>query len=123
MISEDMFPNQRHIRLRGVGSAVRGTNIRGLWQAVLRAPTQSFCRHLSEKKETLDQRFVPSCYLGRVADRTPVRDPDIAGINALYNASPLGEWNMVFHEKSTEGMEIDEVDDIQVELHIAMRSV
>ena len=121
-VSEDMFPNQRHVRLRGVGGAVRGTAIRGLWQATLRVPAQSSCHHLSGQTKVLDQRSVPPVYLGRIAERTPVRDPDVAGINALYNASPFGEWNLALHEKSTDGMEIDAADDIQIELHLAVRS-
>lgn len=122
-LEENHFPHQSHIRLRGVGLAVIGSNLRGIWQAVLRAPIESFCRFSNGAKSELSQSDVPPVFLGKVAERTAFRDPDVAGINALFNASPLNDWTLTVSERSTEGMKISDVDDIQIELHLAIRTL
>jgi hypothetical protein len=123
-VPQELFPNQRHVRLRGIGAAVvKDGGAKGLWQMEIEIPKTSFVQHLSGTKVTLDQSKVPQCYLGRVADRNGYRDAEVTGINALHNASPLGTWNITMAHQSTEGTKSSYLDDVQVDLHLAVRTL
>lgn len=122
-VNEDLFPNQRHVRLRGVAAAVVSDGAKGLWQMEIRPPSQSFVRHLSGTRVDMDQSRVPQCYLGRVVDRSSFRDAEITGINALHNVSPFGTWKLVMSHQSTHGEKSSSLDDVQIDLHLAVRTI
>jgi hypothetical protein len=123
-ISEDLFPNQRHVRLRGLGAAVvRDDGAKGLWQMEITLPKDSSTRHLSGTAVKIDQARVPQCYLGRVVDRSSYRDAEITGINALHNASPFGSWKLAMSHQSTLGTKSSSLDDVQIDLHLAVRTI
>jgi hypothetical protein len=123
VLTEDAFPNQRNIRLRGVGAAVVGKDVDGLWRVVITPPKESFTRHhASGEVEKIDQSGLPNCVLGRVTSRYGYREAEITGINALYNASPFGQWLVSISGESIEGITTDKISDLQIDLHLAVRS-
>jgi hypothetical protein len=123
-ITEDLLPNQRHVRLRGIGAAVvKEDGAKGLWQMEIIPPRNSVMRHLSGTKVDLDQTQIPQCYLGRVVDRNSFRDAEVSGINALHNASPFGAWTLAMSHQSTYGMKSSSLDDVQIDLHLAVRTI
>jgi hypothetical protein len=122
-ISEDLFPGQSHVRLRGVSVAVaiappepppsKGAAAKppdtptpeGYWSARV-SPTAA----------------LPTCFLGRVTDWNSPRDPEIAGASVLHNASPLGKWKLSLSPKSTSGIPAARLQDVTLYLHVAVRS-
>jgi hypothetical protein len=147
-VPEDLFNGQAHVRLRGLGLAVVGepepaepppppqkskgvqkteampAKPRGYWSASLSAPPTATVRHASGASIELDQKSLPRCYFGRVADRDSSREPELVGIPPLRNASPIGkQWKLAFSQKSTDGTPTAELHDVQLYLHVAVRSL
>lgn len=131
VLTEAHFPQQVHIRLRGVSafcvpdddSPLNPWQAKndGLWQMDVTAPVSGRVTHLSGSTIQLDQSLVPPCRLGRVGRRRPVHDTEINGIQALHNVSPVGEWTVRCSKFSTSGSKLDDLDDIVIELHLAVR--
>jgi hypothetical protein len=144
-VPEDLFRDQVHVRLRGLGLAVVGEpqavesvpqkskagqkgdatppKPQGFWSASLSVPPTGTVRQESGAINELDQKSLPVCYLGRVADRDSSREPEIAGINAQHNASPIGKpWKLTLSPKSTDGTATADLHDVQLYLHVAVRS-
>jgi hypothetical protein len=120
-IEEAMFPNQRHIRLRGISVYSIENGNGGTWQTTISPPPQSFCRHLSGKIVTLDQTMVPVCRIGRVYKRDTTRQVDVAGTKSFRNISPLGNWRIAFGVKSLEGVKASGLEDVQMDLFVSCR--
>jgi hypothetical protein len=71
----------------------------------------------------LDQKSIPSCFLGKIADSNSPREPEIAGARTLRNASPIGkQWKLTLAPKSTAGAMTEKIDDVQIFLHVAVRA-
>lgn len=122
-VPEKIFSDQRHVRLRGINAfVVESEASAGVWQLTVRAPLQGLCRHLSNDLFELDQTQVPPCPLGRVSNREHNRDADVVGISALHNASPIGIWKVAVNPYSTSGVSIEELRDIQIDLHLSVRA-
>jgi hypothetical protein len=120
-IEESMFPNQRHVRVRGLSVyAVEG---HGLWQATITPPKNSYCRHLSGRKVDLDQTTVPVCRAGRVYMRDSFRPADVTGSTALRNISPFGTWKVAFGNQSIEGTKTSKVADVQIDVFVAVQEM
>ena len=129
-LPESMFPNQRHIRLRGLSASVKvdSDEEEDLWQVVVSVPATSYCKHLSGQNLSLDQSKIPPCRLARVKRRDDVREPDVVGLTSLHNASPLGIgtqplWKISMNTRSLQGTEINKVKDLYLDLHLAVRTV
>jgi hypothetical protein len=87
-------------------------------------PPAAAVRHLAGPAGELDQKSVPACYLGRVADRDSLREPEIAGTGVAHNASPIGkQWKVTLAPKSTDGILTANLQDVQLFLHVAVRSL
>lgn len=136
-ISESFLPNMRHVRLRGLSVLTivdkADDHPASLFQAVVTAPRTSYCTYLSpndgkpddvgpDKHGDLEQKFVPPCRLGRVTSRGNIREPDVVGSSALYNASPIGSWQLSMSTISSTGMKLQSLNDIQLDLHLAFRA-
>jgi len=127
-VSEELFEGQAHVRLRGVGMAVvgekGGEKTLGLWSGRLSVPPTATVRLMSGATKELDQKSFPACYFGRVADRSSPREPEIAGVNTLRNASPIGkQWKLTLSPKSSEGTATASLHDVELYLHLAVRGL
>jgi hypothetical protein len=121
---ETCFPAQRNIRLRGISAAITSNNADGLWRVSIRAPKRSYTRHISTNEVVdLDQSKLPACILGRVTNRYGRREAEITGINALHNASPFGTWSVAIAPQSLEGIPTKTISDVQLDLHLAVRTI
>jgi hypothetical protein len=126
--AQELFrENERYVRLRGISVFVvedDKDDMKGLWQAIIQPPREnSYCRHQSGEHVPLDTSFVPACRLGRVTSRNSRRDPDVVGILALHNISPYGEWSISLSNVSTLNEETVDLEDVQIDFYVAMRSV
>jgi hypothetical protein len=149
-VPQELFDGQAHVRLRGLGLAVvaepepaetappkakAGQKVdlaapppppkpAGFWSARLTLPPVAAVRHLSGQAGELDQKSLPPVYLGRVADRDSPREPEIAGLGAAHNASPIGKpWKLALSSKSTDGTATANLGDVMLYLHVAVRGV
>jgi hypothetical protein len=143
-VPEDLFKGQSHVRVRGLGLAVAGepepaepppqksknappppppAKPLGYWSASLSVPPSATVRYASGTTGQVNQASLPECYLGRVADRDAAREPEIGGMNALHNASPIGpKWKLTLSSKSTDGTPTANLHDVLLYLHVAVRS-
>jgi hypothetical protein len=138
-ITEELFPKQVHVRLRGLGLAVVGAaepadtqksrgakteapaKPEGFWSAHLSLPPAAQVRYVSGASNELDQKALPPCYLGRVRDSS--LEAEIASVNVLQNASPIGkQWKITLSPKSTAGTLSNSLQDVELYLHVAVRS-
>ena len=141
-LPEEIFAGQANVRLRGLSVSLVGPapeppqnpktaqtkpeagKAEGFWTARLSLPTAGVMRNAVGTRRELDQRSLPPCLLGRVADRDSVREPEIAGVRLLHNASPIGkQWKLTLSPKSTDGMETAKLQDIQLSLHVTVRNL
>jgi hypothetical protein len=125
-ISEDLFPDQRHVRLRGLGVCIASDggdqDLSSTWVATIRAPATSWCVQREGTRAELDQSGVPPCRLGRVSSRYAPRDIDVTGVSALHNTSPFGIWNVTAGKTSSTGLPLSSIKDIVVDLHLAVHA-
>lgn len=140
-VSEDSFPGQAHVRLRGVGLAVvrpveapepaapKGKNEpppplskpEGFWTARVSLPASGVVKPPAGAAREIDQKGLPVCHLGRVPELASAREPEIAGAAALHNASPIGkQWRVTLSQKSTAGTAIATLDDVHLYLRVAV---
>lgn len=125
-IPRELFVNQFFVRLRGVTLFTMGDNPAGVFTGVVRAPVKSFSEHFGKNPgdvvhQDLDQSNLRSSLAGRVTHRDDIRTPEVIGASALYNASPFGDWQIKLSGKSVEGFSVDAVQDVILEMHLAMR--
>jgi hypothetical protein len=148
-LSDALFPGQTHVRLRGIGLAVAGEKPEepkpppqkqpssakseppkpepqkpeGFWSARVAVPASATVKYASGNARELDQKSLPVCFLGMVADVDSFREPKVAGANVLHNASPIGkQWKLALSLKSTAGALTEKLDDVQILLHLAVRA-
>jgi len=126
-VPESLFPEQRHVRLRGISAVVVMKRVdeddrQGVWLASISAPKESFCRHLSGDMVNLNQSQLPICRIGRISTREGTQEADITGAIALHNASPFGKWSIKLNSYSTTRVERHELRDLNLDLHLSVRS-
>ena len=129
-ITEDMFPEQRHVRLRGLSVYAVSNEPGALFSVALQAPQSSFIRHNDGAQVPLGQD-APLTRIGRVQSRNSVRDADIVGAVTLNNVSPFGQWTLGVTDgypalpndtpqKYLRGM-VKHLDDIVVVFHVSVQ--
>lgn len=104
-IDESLFPNQRHIRLRGVQLFAQPGAGDGAWRLWVRCPKKGYTTHLNSlggRRIELDQSELPEVLAGRVLERTHPRVADLVGNTVFHNASPIGEWTVRFDSVSND---------------------
>lgn len=128
-LSEDFFIDLTHVRLRGLSASFIGSFAerrlcaeKKLWQVAIKVPPIGQINHITGNKVELDQSKIPPCRLARVTDRNSPRDPDIAGMSALFNVSPIGKWTIQVLGSVPKSSNFSEIHDIQLDLHLAFRS-
>jgi hypothetical protein len=99
VITEDLFPKQSYIRLRGISACVDVNNDSDFFQIAIRLPQQGRIRFLDGTVHQLDQTMVPVTRVARIQPRSSVRPPDVVGVLSLHNVSPIGiqstPWRLV----------------------------
>jgi hypothetical protein len=128
-LGDKFFAKLLHLRLRGLSVFVVGDDplIGGnkaedaLWSFEIRAPLSAKINHVMGTSATLDQSSVPPCQLGRVTSRDSRREPDVVGSSALYNASPIGQWQVKVHG-SIPAVDLDKLKDVHLDLHLTYRN-
>lgn len=129
-VAEELFGDSLlrplHVRLRGV-SVIAVEQIEsddhGLCRVTLRPPSQSFCRHLvvavnQPPTNSINQRDVPPCCVGRVESNRSERLPDVCGVQIFHNASPFGRWTVAARPFNATA---EPLNDLLVELYVASR--
>jgi hypothetical protein len=117
----NLFPLQRHVRMRGLSGFVVGDTAAGVWQMKVLVPPNSRILHRLGKQEPMDQTQVPPSHLGRVMVREVPHEPDIIGSTTLHNVSPFGVWEVSLKKKLKGGVSIDKLEDVVIDLHLAVR--
>ena len=126
-IGPGTFATQTNVRLRGVSAVVvlkdedDQRDRRSLWLVRLVAPREASMRLKDGKTETINQKSIPPVQLGRVSHYESTRDPDVVGIAALHNVSPIGKWIVEIDKRSTSGSGLDRLKDLVINLHLAVR--
>jgi hypothetical protein len=105
-LSEQTFPNMRHLRLQGISATVIDEDPHNLRRIEVAVPSEGLWRHLDGSIGKLSQKTIPPCIFARVAGRNARREPDVIGLTALHNASPIGVWQVshlgsLSHPRST----------------------
>ncbi|CAG9166132.1 hypothetical protein [Cupriavidus pampae] len=97
-ISQDLFYPYRFVRLRGMSATFlsKGGSSSYPLRCIITLPKSARYFFRDEQGNDLgtssvNQREIPPCVLGRVADRGSAREPEICGAISLMNASPIGE--------------------------------
>jgi hypothetical protein len=105
---------ERDIVFRGTGDAD------SLWNVAVTPPKASGVVFKGNEASpvSLTQQF-PVCRFGRAGRRASVREPDVAGAAALYNASPYGEWTIELAPLAENGTKRKSVDDVYIDLFVA----
>lgn len=123
-IPKEFFANLAHVRLRGVSAFARDRQSPSrLWQLSVRCPLEGQIFHRSGVEFLLDQSKVPTCQLARVTNRNSRREPDTVGMAALFNASPIGKWNVQIVRSNPETKDFSILNDIHLDLHLTFRSI
>src|SRR5262249_41111782 len=96
-LPDNLFAGQNQVRLRGIGLAVAGEKEQplpagtpppktkkevqkpdGFWTASVNLPAAGSVKYVSGKGRDLDQKALPACFLGRVADQDSPREIEFA---------------------------------------------
>lgn len=96
-VADNLFPNQFHLRLRGISvflGKLRINRLNGTISALVKAPVNSYYTHLNHSKVEVDQSEIPAIRCGRIGTRDFIRTRDVFGVNTLFNVSPLGTWKI-----------------------------
>jgi hypothetical protein len=94
IIPPEYFPDQAHVRLRGISAIVDAEGDTPLFQCALRVPEAGAIKFLDGSSHSLQQADLPTVRIGRVLKRDSMRPADIVGTLSLHNVSPIGQWKM-----------------------------
>lgn len=115
--------DERHIRVRGV--TAWADNDRGkIWQVILTPPATTKVQYESGRISDSFQQASPACRVGRVVSRGKVVVPEISGLTALYNTSPVGTWTADLRD-AISPQEVPKTlpDDIQIDIYLSVLTV
>jgi hypothetical protein len=135
-VPEGTFPGQFNVRLRGVSVIVQpkvglgadqiGANSLGVWSGDVLPPSNSYCTHsvpgAALVQQALIQNYVSPAPFGRASHRDSPRDPEILGSKNFFNLSPFGQWRLRLNPMSSTGIGLDKVDDLILDLSLAVRT-
>jgi hypothetical protein len=117
------FPEMRHLRLRGVSAAIEGIDEDdGTCQVIVRLPQSAVIQHMNGEAVPVDQSIVPPTRISRVTVRTAHRQPDVMGVVALHNASPIGAgWHVRIADAVPKRLKLKKFEDLQLDVHLTYR--
>ena len=91
------LPGMNCVRVRGL-SAISYVGLLSdedrLWQLSISPPVEAIHSFSNGEKIILDQSRIPPAKLFRVTSRKATRDPDVVGLSAWFNISPIGKWRV-----------------------------
>ena len=108
-----------HVRLRGL-TVIAISAADALWRVRISVPKKATVKHLSGAIVPIDQSDLPPASTGRATRRDAIRAPDVIGVLALRNASPMGLWEVAV-EGSLPAVSRDALDDLQLDLELVFR--
>jgi hypothetical protein len=114
---------ERHVRIRGVTAWAE--NDKGkVWQVILKPPANTQVYYESGAKSPIFEQDAPSCRVSKVVSRGKVVIPEVSGLTALYNASPIGTWT-IDARLATSPQEIPRTlpDDIELDLYLSVLTI
>lgn len=126
-VPRQLFEGQYYVRLRGVTLYVVGDPSAGVFTGKVQVPAMSFCELFPKapgaqpQHQDLDQSHISPAMGGRITNRENVRIPDVIGASAFYNASPFGTWAIKLFGTSEQGVSVDKIEDVVLEMHLAVR--
>lgn len=71
----------------------------------------------------LDQTTLPPVYLTRTGSRANFADTEFFGLHSMFNASPVGIWNVSMSRVSTQRVPLSEIEDIELKIALAGRAI
>ena len=114
---------ERHVRLRGITAWALNDRDQ-LWETVVIPPKST---RVYYESDALSDPFVQecgTCRIAKVVSRRRVVMPEVSGITALYNASPLGEWTVTIrHAFDRETVPKQIPDDVELDLYLSVLTV
>ncbi|EOV0850558.1 hypothetical protein ACOKV8_000547 [Vibrio parahaemolyticus] len=124
-IPSSLFDGMSHVRLRGISATSEDRGKDRLWDISVSVPRKAIAFHLDGTTSELDQSSVPSVRLARVTAFNSPRSPDVVGVSALHNASPIhsdsAHWNMSLNG-SVPNTDHTDLQNIVLNLHFSFRS-
>jgi len=149
-ISESLFPDQKHVRIRGINLYVslnaykkKQANIElmnGSIAAEITPPVSSQYTLLGLTTDGLTYDIntfgtvrqvnyglpfyrIPTAHVGKIGTKGFIRPPETAGSNVFYNVSPFGRWTITFPQIVHGNLnDLFYVDDVYVDLLVAVRN-
>jgi hypothetical protein len=146
-LDSSYFPDQRHIRLRGVSAyVVAKQDPRATWQLALQAPQNGVIFQIGKTEPVPLPQPSPVIRLARIRSRDSFQEADVVGMTALRNVSPLSSgldvWKVAISDTqkppsvSATGGGFDPsavsifdrvagngLEDVQIDLHLAVRTI
>lgn len=121
-LDANVFGGMVQLRVRGLSAFVVGESAEDkLWQLTVSVPPLGTVLYLSGDPIKIDQSRIPPCRFARVTKRESLREPDLVGVSSLYNASPVGLWEVQVNS-SIPKEKLDKLKDIHLDIHLAYRS-
>lgn len=117
VIPEDFFPKQSHVRFRG--ASLHTMDARGVFGASLKVPSTSFYRMRDGSAHDSNQHDIPALRIGAVRRYDAARPPEVAGMSAAFNISPIGSWRLSLTDLSSSDERVREIGDLIFELTVA----
>lgn len=147
-IGEELFPAQQHVRLKGINIFVSFAEehkdkaevkaINGAMMTDITPPPTTFYRLAGEcldgirinpgsfgRTKPVDRAApyfaLPVAKAGRIGSREFVRQPELAGATALYNASPFGDWTFTFPQIVSGKIDGKVIQEVTIDLLVTAR--
>lgn len=119
-IKEDLL-DESHARIRSISIYITGQSS-GLWTAQIKVPVATNIRMLDGRLGPSFNQVLPTCRLGRVSHRDPLKAADVGGVSSLHNASPIGEgWQLKLGPRSTADEPLSTISDVHLDIELAAR--
>jgi len=103
-IDDSLFPNQYHVRVKGVNAFLdlqprrrhdeEVNKVNGYIIADIDAPPRGYYMHADGNSLPADQTRIPRLRMGRLGTRNFIRTPEMGGTSIFYNISPFGNWTI-----------------------------
>lgn len=118
-VPQTIFDRQCFVRLRGLAGWAFGSNQNLLWTLNLQLPTNAATWLYEGGKVSTGPQDPIRCRISRVTARSDRAFPDVVGLVACYNATPIGDWT-VSVSNALDTNSTDVPDDIQLDLYLSV---